>query len=465
MRLDLVERRRILLLGEVAMSLIAGIGAVMTWALIAGSASDPWADGRARWVFLLSGAWLACSTVLGTYIRPHLHRTVRSWGIAFSTAAIILAGYAMTYLFAPSGALPRIVVLAFLGAAVPASAGWRRLWAWASGHDSLRRPVLIVGAGRLGGALGSILHSHRDSGYRVVGFIDDDPRKCHPAARPIDGIRVLGPSSMLVDLVDAYGISELVLAFRANARPELVEAILTCHERGVVVTNASHLYEQTTGRLPTWHVGSNWGEILPLAHPGGRALYLASKRLVDIVGAATGLAALVLLLPFLALAIKLDSAGSIFYRQLRTGRGGRTFRLWKLRSMATDAEAEHGPRWASAEDTRVTRVGRFLRKTHVDELPQLWNVLKGEMSLVGPRPERPEMDAMLERSISFYRSRLAVKPGLAGWGAVNGSYVDEAEKAIERLEYDLYYIKHQSLWLDIQILASAARHALVLGGR
>jgi lipopolysaccharide/colanic/teichoic acid biosynthesis glycosyltransferase len=133
--------------------------------------------------------------------------------------------------------------------------------------------------------------------------------------------------------------------------------------------------------------------------------------------------------------------------------------------MNVDAELDNGPVWASPSDPRMTRVGRWLRRAHLDELPQLWNVLKGEMSLVGPRPERPEIDLRLEQIIPFYRLRLAVKPGIAGWGAVNGSYVDGDVKAVERLEYDLYYIKHQSLWLDLQIITSAAHRALTVRGR
>jgi lipopolysaccharide/colanic/teichoic acid biosynthesis glycosyltransferase len=232
----------------------------------------------------------------------------------------------------------------------------------------------------------------------------------------------------------------------------------------VVITTAADLFEATTGRVPIQHIGENWGAVLPLAHPGGRALNLAAKRMIDVLGALAGLFYLGVMLPLLALLIRLDSRGPVMYGQVRTGRGGRRFTIWKLRTMTTDAEA-NGPVWCAPADPRMTRVGRLLRRTHIDELPQLWNVLRGEMSLVGPRPERPEIDARLESVIPFYRLRLAVKPGIAGWGAVNGSYVDADEKAVERLEYDLYYIKHQSLWLDLQIILSAAHRALTIRGR
>jgi lipopolysaccharide/colanic/teichoic acid biosynthesis glycosyltransferase len=260
-------------------------------------------------------------------------------------------------------------------------------------------------------------------------------------------------------------VAELVLAFRSQAKDELVQAVFACHERGVVVTDACDLYEAVTGRLPMWHVGDNWGAVLPLAHPGGRALFLAAKRLVDLVGAVCGISLLALMLPFIALAIELDQRGPIFYAQQRTGHRGAYFTIWKLRTMRIDAEGPGGAVWASIGDPRTTRVGRWLRRTHLDELPQLWNVMKGEMSLVGPRPERPEIDARLEQAMPFYRLRHAVKPGIAGWGAVNGSYVDNHAKALDRLEYDLYYIKHQSVGLDLQIIASAARRAVLLRGR
>jgi len=168
--------------------------------------------------------------------------------------------------------------------------------------------------------------------------------------------------------------------------------------------------------------------------------------------------------PFIALAIYLDSSGPIFYTQERIGRGGKMFRVYKFRSMIIEAEKK-GAVWATEGDSRITRVGKFLRKTHVDEFPQFLNILKGEMSAVGPRPERPEFVKELAQEIPFYRVRHAVKPGMAGWGLVNQGYGSSKEDALIKLQYDLYYIKHQSLWLDVVILLKTILDTLSFGGR
>jgi exopolysaccharide biosynthesis polyprenyl glycosylphosphotransferase len=188
------------------------------------------------------------------------------------------------------------------------------------------------------------------------------------------------------------------------------------------------------------------------------------KRAMDIVLASLGMLFLAPFFPFIAAAIYLDSPGPIFYRQERVGKGGRIFRVYKFRSMVPDAEKGRAV-WAKEDDPRVTRVGRILRRTHVDEFPQFLNILKGEMSAVGPRPERPEFVEELAKEIPFYRMRHAVKPGMAGWGLVKQGYGASKEDALLKLQYDLYYIKHQSLWLDIVILLKTIVDTLTLRGR
>jgi exopolysaccharide biosynthesis polyprenyl glycosylphosphotransferase len=180
--------------------------------------------------------------------------------------------------------------------------------------------------------------------------------------------------------------------------------------------------------------------------------FMLLKRLADIFVSTLGLTFLLALLPFVALAIYLESPGPIFYFQERVGRAGQTFQLVKLRSMVPQAEQDGQPRWAGKNDERVTRVGRFLRRTRLDELPQFVNVLRGEMSLIGPRPERPGFVAELQKRIPFYRSRLAVRPGLTGWAQINYHYGSSVDDALVKLQYDLYYIKHKSLYLDLLIL-------------
>ena len=225
------------------------------------------------------------------------------------------------------------------------------------------------------------------------------------------------------------------------------------------------LFEQLTGQVPIEHIGDNWNVALPLDSAEAGGFYPIFKRLFDITGALVGLALFSVLFPFIALAIHLDSPGPVFYSQERIGKGGRIFNLLKLRTMVSNAEQDGHAMRAQANDARITRIGRWLRKMRLDEMPQLVNILKGEMSAVGPRPERPEHLAELDHAIPFHRLRNAVKPGMAGWAVVNYDYVDSVDDARIRLQYDLYYIKHQSLWLDTVILLRTIGHMLMLRGR
>ena len=225
------------------------------------------------------------------------------------------------------------------------------------------------------------------------------------------------------------------------------------------------MYEALTGKVPVEHIGDNWYVAMPIHHPGTGGLYPPIKRAMDVVLASLGLVLLGLAFPFIALAIYLDSRGPIFYTQERVGKGGRIFGAFKFRSMVPDAEKQGQAVWAKKGDPRVTRVGRLLRATHVDEFPQFLNIIRGEMSAVGPRPERPEFVAQLEKEIPFYRTRHCVKPGMAGWGLVKQGYGASREDALVKLQYDLYYIKHQSVWMDVVILLKTIVDTLTLGGR
>jgi lipopolysaccharide/colanic/teichoic acid biosynthesis glycosyltransferase len=180
--------------------------------------------------------------------------------------------------------------------------------------------------------------------------------------------------------------------------------------------------------------------------------YELGKRIVDILGGVVGVLFLIITLPFLSLGILLDSGRPVFYSQMRAGRGAQLYRILKYRTMRQDAEADGQPQWAREDDERATRIGRFLRRTHLDEVPQFINVLRGEMSLVGPRAERPELVAMYQQHVPFYRSRLLVKPGMTGWAQIHFGYASTIDETVVKLEYDLYYIKHRNLLMDFLIL-------------
>jgi exopolysaccharide biosynthesis polyprenyl glycosylphosphotransferase len=233
--------------------------------------------------------------------------------------------------------------------------------------------------------------------------------------------------------------------------PGLVQALLHAQQRGVDLVSMPALYEMVRQRVPVDHLPDDWliGSLLDTVRSRDASRVL--KRAADVAGGLAGLVVYAAAWPIIALAIRLGSPGPIHYSQVRVGQAGHPFRLVKFRTMVPDAEA-NGPRWANANDPRVTRVGRFLRRTRLDELPQVLNVVRGEMSLVGPRPERPEFVAWLEREIPFYGARLMIRPGLTGWAQVNHPYGESMLDAKAKLEYDLYYIKHRSMLFDLRIL-------------
>ena len=211
-------------------------------------------------------------------------------------------------------------------------------------------------------------------------------------------------------------------------------------------------YEEITQRVPIHHLESDWVIRSFVDQLRVSVIYQAFKRLLDILGAFLGLVALLLLSPLIALGILVDSGYPVIYSQDRLGRGGEHFTIHKFRTMRQDAEADGSYFPATENDERVTKVGRFLRITHLDELPQFWNVLRGNMSLVGPRAERGQLVAQFQKQIPFYRARLLVKPGLTGWAQINYGYVETVRETEVKLEYDLYYIKHRSAAMDISII-------------
>jgi exopolysaccharide biosynthesis polyprenyl glycosylphosphotransferase len=229
-------------------------------------------------------------------------------------------------------------------------------------------------------------------------------------------------------------------------------ALMDCHERGVSVTPMALLYERITGKVAVEHIGDEWYLALPVQQSGTITLYRFIKRVMDLCGGFLLSLIFLAVLPFVAAAIKLDSRGPVFYFQERVGLHGRPFRVRKFRSMVQDAEGDGQARWAVKGDSRVTRVGALLRKTRLDELPQVLNVISGEMSLVGPRPERQQFIEQLQQQIPFYRARLAAKPGLTGWAQVSYGYGATVEDALIKLQYDLYYIKYPSPWFDLTIM-------------
>ena len=336
--------------------------------------------------------------------------------------------------------------------------GWRVVFEWANRYVAPRERLLLVGTSKGAVELARELYERVDLGADIVGFIDPDPAR---VGAPVINPGVVGTIEDIPMLVREMSVDRVVVSL-ADARGTLpMEKLLEMRLDGVAFDHLATVYEEYTGKIAVENLRPSWF-IFSTGFRKGRLLQ-TGKRLLDIAVAGFGLLLALPIMIGVAIAVRLDSPGAILYRQQRVGRQGRLFTLFKFRSMGEDAEAKTGAVWASERDPRITRVGRFFRKSRLDEIPQLWNVLRGDMSIVGPRPERPEFVESLTHQIPFYGQRHSVKPGLTGWAQVSYSYAGSVDGTMEKLQYDLFYIKNMSLHLDFFIMFWTAK--IVLLGR
>jgi exopolysaccharide biosynthesis polyprenyl glycosylphosphotransferase len=387
----------------------------------------------------------------------------RIWRGITVAAIVGLMGYSVIFTVSQEqNGLPRVGIGAFLVIASALTLSWRATYIRLYTSTGLMRRVLMVGAGKAGHTLVDIYCGLNPPPFVMVGFIDDDPRKRGKVYR---GFPVIGPSDKLLDIAEYYRVSDIVVAINGEMRGGTFQAVLDAQERGLEVTRMPILYEEMTGRVPVHHLESDWviRSFVDQVHVSG--VYELFKRLMDILGGLAGLVVFIIIFPFIALAILIDSGLPILYAQPRLGRGGTLFKIYKFRTMKRDAEADGEAKLAAENDPRVTRVGNFLRKTRLDEFPQFLSVLRGEMSLVGPRAERPELVAEYQKQIPFYRARLLVKPGLTGWAQINYGYFASITEMAVKLEYDLYYIKHRTLAMDFSIVLRTIGTVLRRSGR
>ena len=473
------EYRSLLVMGDLLMAVISVLASLYAWrqynfyVILADLLADGVAPGRAEqrarilnnldpqiWFYLLPVVWLI---LLIELYDPHVagsgRRTTR--GIALA-AFIGLVAYSLVFIVREDTNLPRVGVGAFLLLASLLTLLWRMIFIRLYKTTGQRRRVLLIGAGKAGQTLAELYNSLGTRSFNLIGYVDDDSTK---VGKTICGLRVLGSSTHMLTLVDVHHISDLVIAINGEIQGTTFQSILDAQEKGVEVTRMPILYEEMTGRVPIHHLESDWiiRSFVDGLHVSG--FYELTKRLLDIFGGIVGLLIFAMTCPFLALAVALDSGFPVFYSQPRLGKGGLIFKIYKYRTMRQDAEADGEAKTTLENDPRVTRVGRFMRKTRLDELPQFWNVLRGEMSLVGPRAERPELVAEYQKQVPFYRARLLVKPGLGGWAQINYGYVASVTETAVKIEYDLYYIKHRTLAMDFQIILRTIGTVLRRTGR
>jgi len=326
-------------------------------------------------------------------------------------------------------------------------------------HGNFKEKVLIVGSGHLAKLVGRHLMAHHDPGFEVVGFIDSDPGRI---GAPVINPKVIGIPQQIPAIVQSHNVKKVIIALSERRGKLPMEPLLACKVRGVEVLDGQSFYERLTGKIVLEGLNPSW---LIFSEGFSRErLTLLAKRISDMMSATIGLVITAPLLLVLAALIRLDSPGPVLYRQQRVGEGQLPFTLLKLRSMQADAEADGSPVWAVHDDPRTTRIGRIMRKLRLDELPQMINVLKGEMSFVGPRPERPEFVATLAHKVPYYNLRHSVKPGITGWAQVRCPYGASVEDTIEKMRYDLYYIKNLTLWLDLLVLIETVKIVLFRKG-
>jgi len=449
-------------------ALILFVGILVAWAV---RQLNPQVIGRPGFILeIRTGATtLTLLVYLLTFYVFELYNPVinflRGAGIARILAAVVVSAGLLVFFFyiVPFWRESRGIMLIHAGFVAVTITGWRMIatkwWLERVGNT----PALLVGAGHVGALALEAIRSRPDRGIHVVGVLEDDPAK--RAAGTFEGVPLLGPTDIVEEIVHAHHVELLIVAIKQPREPAFARTLLDLKSHAVRIVHAATLYKYLTGRVPILYVDDFYFLFGPdlerLRSPVLRNL----QRLFDLGVSALGLLLSGPLLLLGMLAVKLTSRGPVFYRQQRVGLNKKPFDILKLRTMRLDAEARTGAVMSQpGHDPRVTPVGRILRRSRIDELPQLLNVLRGDMSFIGPRPERPEFTQDFEREIPYYGLRFAVKPGLTGWAQVNFRYGSDAADTAVKLQYDLYYIQEMSVLMDIHILIKTAQTVLFKGG-
>lgn len=444
------ERVAILLIGDFLVAAGALFLALYIWA-----AGDAWmefslefiTDRPPFWYFLLPFFWILLLVELYDVHRASNPReTLKGIGLATLIYALI---YLLIYFTSAPNSLPRRGVAVFIVFVALLTILWRMGYIRIFTAPHLLRRVLIVGAGKAGKTLATIIAGQWPPPFYTVGLIDDDPEKL---GETIENYPVLGNSGNLIKIIAEHQVTDLILAITGEMKGEMFQAILTAQEMGVNLSPMPQVYEDLLARVPIFLLEAEWIVRSFVEKTHTTTLYQLAKSLIDFTGGLIGTIVMSGFYPLISLAIILESGFPILFKQERLGRGGQPYKMLKFRTMERDAERDGEARLAEEKDDRVTKVGWVLRRTHLDELPQFINVLRGEMSLVGPRAERPQLVESFQKEIPFYRARLLVKPGITGWAQINFGYAGTVQETAIKLEYDLYYIEHRNLLMDISII-------------
>ncbi len=457
------ERVGILLFGDFVVASLALFLALYIWA-----AGDAWmkfslefiTERPPFWYFLLPFFWMILLIELYDANRASNARETFK-GIALATLIYSLI-YLLLYFTSAPRSLPRRGVSVFIGFAAMLTLLWRLVYIRIFTAPHLLRRVLIIGAGNAGKTLVKVVDKLKPLPFNTVGLIDDDPDK---QGQSIGSISVLGNSHQLLKIIEDNQITDLILAISGEIKGTMFHSLLAAQEMGLRLQVMPQVYEELLGRVPIFLLETEWIVRSFVEKTTSSVFYELSKSLIDIVGGLFGSLIMILFFPLISLAIILETGFPVFFSQERVGRGGHNYKIYKFRTMERDAESDGEARMAEENDERVTRVGWFLRRTHLDEFPQFINVLRGEMSLVGPRAERPQLVKHFQQQIPFYRARLLVKPGITGWAQINYGYAGSVKETAIKLEFDLFYIEHRNLIMDLSIILRTIGNVLGFKGQ
>jgi exopolysaccharide biosynthesis polyprenyl glycosylphosphotransferase len=395
--------------------------------------------------------WSFFSYVFDLYNLENVSKIYETLKYVFITVILSVVGYVFIPWFTPNG-VSRLSLILFFVNLVVSLMTWRYVYARLLNKPLFLKRIIIVGSGWTSKALidvfadGDIFNYHL--GYKIVSVIDKDSK-----IKSYKGIRITNGTSSLSKLTKRLKVDEIIVDESASNDTNFISLreLTDCSKKGINVTSLPDFYESLTGRVLVQKTGRDFSLSFPYNRNQFKKAYLFFSRSIDITFGIVGVLICGLLLPFVYIANLFGSRGPLFYSQKRVGLFGKPFKIIKLRSMVIDAE-KNGATWAQQNDVRITRVGKFLRRCRIDELPQAWSVLKGDMSLIGPRPERPVFVEQLIEEIPFYDTRHLVKPGITGWAQAIYKYGSNTEDALMKVQYDLYYIKNRSIMLDVKVL-------------
>ncbi len=414
------------------------------------------------WSLVLGVYLMVFGTIFELYDLKQSSKLDTTFKSLIFTASVTVLFYLLTPIITPFLPIQRMQIVYFFLAIIAAIFLWRIAYTTFIASPRFYKRVLVLG--EIANVENLVkTFSKADPNYKIVGFMNSD-------ATNGEGIKFKGlkeyKTENISQIIRDEHISEVVVAINnsENITPQIYNELTTLLEQGFAIREYTQVFEEIMRRVPVQFVGKDFYKYFPFSRSNQNRLYMLYHRLMDIVCAVLGVLCGIVLLPFIIIGNTIGNKGKLFYIQTRIGKNGKPFRIVKFRTMVANAE-ENGAKWAEKNDRRVTSFGRFLRNTRLDEIPQFINVLKGEMSIIGPRPERPFFVKELSKVIPFYETRHTIKPGLSGWAQVNTRYGSSIEDSLIKLQYDLYYIKHRSFFLDVNIIVKTLNTMIYYRGQ